>query len=67
MDTFEILIEAIEQYATAAAEYKAAADKVAYEKAYFCSREADARDSAKKQLREALDAHIRHTMAMKEV
>jgi hypothetical protein len=67
MDTFEALLEAIEQYAAAAAEYKSIAEKVPYERDYYCHREIAARDRAKMQLKQALDLHIRGTVAMKEV
>jgi hypothetical protein len=60
-------MEAIEQYAAASAEYKAIAEKVPYERGYYCHTEIEARDRAKKHLREALDEHIRHTMATKEI
>lgn len=67
MDTFEILLEKTEQYAQALSDYKTAADKVAYDRGYFCSREREALDRAKKQLREALAEHIRHETALREV
>jgi hypothetical protein len=38
MDTFEALLEAIEQYAAAAAEYKSIAEKVPDERDYYCHR-----------------------------
>ncbi len=67
MDTFDVLLEKIEQYSQASAEYKAATERVRYDRGYFCSRERETLDRAKKQLREALDEHIRCVMLSKEV
>lgn len=67
MDPFESLLEAIEQFSAAAAEYKTAAEKVRFDRGYFLHTEIEARDRAKKQLREALDSYIRQIIAAKEV
>jgi len=67
MDTFKALLEAIEAYSDAKAEYKKVSENVRFDRGYFCAREQGELDRAKKQLREALEAHIRHVMAMKEV
>lgn len=67
MGAFENLLAAIEKYAAANAEYKAAAEKVGYDRGYFCARERDAKEAAKLQLKEALDCYVCHVVAMKEV
>lgn len=69
MDTFEILLDAIDQYAEKSAEYKKdrAIDHAVYGQGYFSSVAALAMGRCKKQLREALDNHIRQVVAMKEI
>jgi hypothetical protein len=67
MDTFDELLEAFEAYSDAKAAYKLVAEKVPYERGYFCHREATAVEKAKKQLRQALEAHIKHVAALREI
>lgn len=67
MGAFEKLLEAIEKYAAANAEYKAASEKVRYDRGYFCAREAEAKEAAKLQLKEALDFYVHYVVSMKEV
>lgn len=67
MIAFENLLEAIETYSVANAEYKAAMEKVRYDRGYFCARETQARITAKFRLKEALDEYVRQAIAMKEV
>lgn len=65
MDTFEALLEAIEAYSDAKAEYKKASQNCVV--GYFLHREREAVDRTKKQLREALEAHIKHVGALREI
>lgn len=65
MDTFEELLEAIEAYSDAKAAYSKA--KEGARSAYFYGREENERDRTKKRLREALEAHIRHVAAIREI
>lgn len=67
MDPFETLLEAIEAYSDAKAQYKAASENVRYDRGYFCARENQAVISAKKRLKEALDGYISRVVATKEV
>lgn len=57
MDTFEELLEAIEAYSDAKAEYKKASQNCVV--GYFLHREREALTRTKKRLQEALDAHIK--------
>jgi hypothetical protein len=65
MDTFDILLAAIDQYAEKSAEYKKAraVDAAVYGQGYFSTRESRAHDEAKKHLRDALNGHVRHLVA----
>lgn len=65
MDTFEDLLAAVEAYSDAKAEYNKA--KEGCREAYFLHPERERLDHAKKQLREALEAHVQKIVAMKEV
>lgn len=67
MDLFETLLEAIEAYSDAKATYKASMENVRYDRGYFCSKEREACDRAKRQLKEALDEYIRRVVSTKEV
>jgi len=67
MDPFESLLEAIEKYSTAKAEYNAATANVRYDRGYFCAHEQQVLITAKKQLKEALDGYVRQVVAAKEV
>lgn len=67
MDTFEDLLAAVEAYSDAKAEYKAASANVRFDRAYFCARENQLVITAKKRLNEALEAHIRKVVAIKEI
>lgn len=65
MDTFEALLEAMEAYSDAKAEYKKASQNCVV--GYFLHREREALDRAKKQLKETLDAYVSRVVALKEV
>lgn len=65
MDTFDELLEAFEAYSDAKAEYNKASETCVV--GYFLHREREARDRAKKRLGEALEAHIKHVTAIKEI
>jgi hypothetical protein len=59
MDTFEALLEALEAYSDAKAEYKKAKDSCQHSHGYFLHHEREVLDRTKKRLNEALGAHIK--------
>lgn len=63
MDTFEKLLEAIEAYSDARAEYKKA--KEGCQNYYFLDREIERLNSSKDALRHAVAAHVMEVMADK--
>lgn len=65
MDTFEDLMEALEAYSDAKAAYNKAKDGA--RSSYFYGREENERDRMKKRLKAALEAHIKHVMAVREI
>jgi hypothetical protein len=69
MGAFENLMEAIETYSVANTGYKAAMENCLYgqDRRSLCAREHDAKETAKIQLKEALDYYVRYVVAMKEI
>jgi hypothetical protein len=67
MDTFEALLEAIEAYSDANAEYKKAKASCQHSHQYFLHHEREALDRTKKHLKEALEAHIKQVAALREI